>query len=135
MKKLMLTAIVLLVVGCSSAPPADVKGKWVGWCEPAMDTKTGLALDISQEGPDIKGSFEATQVSNLGGEEKSQGTFTGKVSGPDLTIKFSKCDFNDVDAEVDVPLKLSTEDGKQVLAGIIMHEGGVGTKYRFELRK
>ncbi len=130
MKKLFLA---LLLAGCmNSAPPSDVKGKWVGWAEPSMDTKTGLTLDIAQDGNKITGNYEASQVSNMGGEEKTKGTFTGTVSGDEISIKFGKCEMDDVDQDVDVPLKLTKEDAKQVLAGVYLHEGGLGTKYRFE---
>ena len=130
MKRLFLT---LLLVGCmNTAPPSDVKGKWEGWAEPSMDTKTGMRLEITQEGNKISGKYEASQSSNMGGEEKAQGTFTGTVSGDEVSIKFSKCSMDDVDAEVDVPLKLTKEDAKQVLAGVYLHEGGLGTKYHFE---
>lgn len=133
MKRLLLIAIAALLAGClNTAPPADVKGKWVGWAEPSMDTKTGLTLDISQDGNKLTGSFEATQVSNLGGEEKAKGTITGTVSGNDVSLKFSKSDFEDVDADVDVPLLLTKEGTKQTLAGVFLHEGGLGTKYHFE---
>jgi len=135
MKMLLNLGIAMLLVGCmNTAPPSDVKGKWVGWAEPAMDTKTGITLEIKQEGNKISGDYEAQQVSNLGGEERSKSTFTGTVSGDELSVKFSKCDFEDVDADVDVPLKLTKEGDKQVLAGVYLHEGGLGTKYHFEKR-
>ena len=123
----------LLLAGCSSAPPDDVKGQWVGWCEPAMDTKTGITLELSQNGKELTGTYTAQQVSNLGGNEQEKGTLTGSVSGTELTVTFSET-FQDIDTEP-VSLALTEENGQKVLAGILMHEGGVGTKYRFEKKK
>ena len=122
----------LLVCGCSTAPPADVSGEWIGWSEAAMDTKVGLKVVMKQDKNKVAGTYHTTKVGPLG-EQKDEGKVEGTVKGASLTLNFDNKELLDaMDMEPTVELELTEKDGERVLAGVVMPETGIGVKYQLK---
>lgn len=122
MRILFLITLSLLLAGCSAAgPPVQVAGEWQGWFEPAMDTKTGLSLDLEQTESKLSGTYLASEVGALG-KSTEEGAVEGTVSGDTVTFTLRPKGGDGMltdELPDEFSVKVSVQGGKRVMAAII----------------
>lgn len=101
MKRFLLAAL-LLTVGCSAPPIADLRGEWGGEHVSLTITNTGSSLEFDCASGTIPGPFtvdaqgrfnlRGTYTPGTGGPEPitsppaQEATYSGRVSGRDMTL-------------------------------------------------
>lgn len=101
----------------SEAPPANVAGKWVLYCNDPNGTTSAKYLDLEQDGHNIKGHFKGTYQS--GGVE-------GSINGQHLVVRTKTRDVLVFRGRIDGPRVDGVVQGSTYV-GKFHNRGGTGT--------
>lgn len=101
----------------SEAPPANVAGKWVLYCNDPNGTTSAKYLDLEQNGNNIKGHFKGTYQS--GGVE-------GTVNGQHLVVRTKTRDVLVFRGRVEGPRVNGVVQGSTYV-GNFHNRGGTGS--------
>ena len=117
MKRFWVGIVVLLSVGCSKGPPAQVGGNWSGAYDITAAT-TNLNVQLKQDGDRLTGEYMAAQLSaQIGFDGKLKGVVNGEEIVCTLYVPDDAQKRYGYKGDMELKCILATEDNEPILKG------------------